>query len=135
MFLTTRCAGPQFRRQGSGGVILNIVSTGAVRPRAGLTWYNAMKGAVATLTKSLAIELAPDSVRAKAIRPVLGATGLFSTFISEDTLERRARFIQSTPLGRLCTPADVAAAAAFLVSDEAAFMTGACLEVDGGRCI
>ncbi|MGQ0662355.1 MAG: glucose 1-dehydrogenase [Pseudomonadota bacterium] len=125
---------PVFRRQG-GGVILNTASTAAVRPRPGLTWYNASKGAVITLTKSMAAELAPDRIRVNALCPVAGETKMLADFMGADTPENRARFTASIPLGRLSTPTDVANAALYLVSDEAEFITGVCLEVDGGRCI
>ena len=128
------CAVPVFRAQGSGGII-NIASTAGLRPRPGLTWYNGSKGAVVTITKSMAVELAPDRIRVNALCPVIGETGLTATFMGGDTPELRAKFIASVPLGRMSQPTDVAAAALYLASDEAAFITGTTLEVDGGRCI
>lgn len=125
---------PVFRAQG-GGVILNIASTAGLRPRPNLTWYNGSKGAVVTLTKSMAVELAPEKVRVCAIAPVAGETGMLHRFMGEDSPERRAQFLATVPLGRLTTPADVANAALYLCSDEADFLTGVCLEVDGGRCV
>jgi len=106
-----------------------------VRPRPGLTWYNGSKGAAITLTRSMAVELAPDKIRVCAINPVAGETGMLHLFMGEDTPEKRAQFKASVPLGRLSTPQDIANAALFLCSDEAEFLTGICLEVDGGRCI
>ncbi len=134
VFLTARHAVPVFRDQG-GGVILNIASTAAVRPRPGLVWYNASKGAVVNLTKSMAVELAPEGIRVCALNPVAGETGMLHLFMGEDTPERRAQFASTIPLGRLSTPRDIADAALFLCSGEAKFLTGVCLEVDGGRCI
>lgn len=125
---------PVFRAQG-GGVILNIASTAGVRPRPNLTWYNGSKGAAITLTKSMAVELAPDKIRVCALNPVAGETGMLHLFMGEDTPEKRAQFRASIPLGRLSTPKDLANAALFLCSDEAEFLTGVCMEVDGGRCI
>lgn len=126
---------PLFRQQG-GGVFLNIASTAGIRPRPGLTWYNGTKGAVITLTKSMAVELAPDKIRVNAINPVAGDTPLLQQFLpGEDTPEIRQKFISTIPLGRFSRPLDIARAALFLVSDEAEFITGACLEVDGGRCV
>jgi 3-oxoacyl-[acyl-carrier protein] reductase len=122
-------------RQGGGGVIVNVGSTAGIRPRPGLTWYNASKGAVNTLTKSMAVELAPDRIRVCGIAPVAGETPLLATFLGEDTPERRAAFVATIPWGRLSRPEDIAAAAVFLASDEAEMVTGAVLEVDGGRCI
>jgi len=129
-----KAAVPVFRERG-GGVILNIASTAGVRPRPGLVWYNGSKGAVITITKSMAVELAPDSIRVCALNPVAGETGMLHLFMGEDTPERRQQFVSTIPLGRFSTPRDVADAALFLCSGEARFLTGVCLEVDGGRCI
>jgi len=117
------------------GAILNIASTGGVSPRPNLTWYNASKGWMIAATRGMAIELAPTGVRVNAINPVAGDTPLLATFMGADTPESRARVIASIPLGRLSTPADIGAAAAFLCSDDAALITGVALEVDGGRCL
>lgn len=125
---------PHLKARG-GGAVLNIASTAGVSPRPGLTWYNGSKGAVITLTRSMAVELAPAKVRVNAINPVIGETGLTSAFMGGDTPELRAKFVSSIPLGRMSTPADIANAALYLVSDEASLVTGVCLEVDGGRCI
>lgn len=126
---------PVFRRQ-RRGCFINIGSTAAVRPRPGLTWYNGSKGAVTLITKSMAVELAPDNIRVNAINPALAETPLLSTFMGvADTAENRARFLASIPLGRLCQPSDVAQAAVFLADPASNFVTGVCLEVDGGRCI
>lgn len=123
-------------RQKGGGVILNIGSTAGIRPRPGLTWYNASKGAVNLLSKSMAIELGPDKIRVNAICPVMGVTGLLEDFMGmPDSPENRARITGSIPLGRLSTAEDVATAAVFLASDAAAFFTGIEFPVDGGRTI
>ena len=135
LFHATRAAVPAMRRQG-GGVMINIASTAAVRPRPNLTWYNATKGAAVTITKSLAVELAPDKIRVNAINPVIGETGLLETFMgAPDTPENRKRFLATIPLGRFSTPRDVASATLFLASDESEFLTGVCLDVDGGRTV
>lgn len=118
------------------GVILNIGSTAGIRPRPGLTWYNASKGAVNLLSKSMAAELGPDNVRVNAICPVMGVTGLLEEFLgAPDTPENRAKIAAGIPLGRLSTPDDVAQAALYLASDAAQFITGVELPVDGGRTI
>jgi 3-oxoacyl-[acyl-carrier protein] reductase len=123
-------------RQRRSGVILNIGSTAGIRPRPGLTWYNGSKGAVNLLSKSMAAELGPDGIRVNAICPVIGETGLLEKFMGmPDTPENRAKFIATIPLGRLSRPADVAAAALFLASDSAAFISGVELPVDGGRTV
>lgn len=135
IYLMTRAVVPLMRAAG-GGVIVNIGSTAGIRPRPGLTWYNATKGAVNLLSKSMAVELAPDRIRVNAICPVIGATGLLEDFMGgPDTAEARARFIATIPLGRMSTPDDIANAALFLASDEADMITGIELPVDGGRTI
>ena len=120
----------------SGGTIINTASTAALRPRPGLTWYNSSKGAVTTLTKSMAVELAPKNIRVNALCPVAGNTPMLGAFMGgEVTPDMEAQFRATIPLGRLSTPQDMATAALFFASDEASFLTGVCLEVDGGRCI
>lgn len=126
---------PLMRRQ-KGGVILNVGSTAGMRPRPGLTWYNASKGAVNLMSKSLAVELAPDNIRVNAICPVMGATGMLEAFMGmPDTPENRSRFIATIPMGRLSEPRDIARAAVFLASDDAGFVTGVEFPVDGGRTV
>lgn len=134
VYLTARHIVPAMKASGRGA-ILNVASTGAVRPRPGLTWYNASKGWMTAATRAMAIELASAGIRVNAINPVAGDTPLLSTFMGEDSPEARAKMITSIPLGRLSTPEDMAAAAAYLCSDDAAMVTGIALEVDGGRCI
>jgi 3-oxoacyl-[acyl-carrier protein] reductase len=134
IYLMAKATVPHFREHG-GGVILNVGSTAGVRPRPGLTWYNGSKGAVNLLSKSMAVELAPDRIRVNAIAPVAGETPLLATFMGEDTPEKRAQFRASIPWGRLSTPQDMANAALYLCSDDAEMVTGTVLAVDGGRCI
>ena len=126
---------PYFRKHGSGGFI-TVASTAGVRPRPGLTWYNGSKGAAIMTSRSMAVELAPDRIRVNIINPVAGETALLAEFMGgQDTPEIRAKFVATIPLGRLSRPLDVANAALYLASDEAEFITGVCLEVDGGRCV
>ena len=134
LFLSARHAVPHFRKKHNGAFI-TIASTAGVRPRPGLTWYNGSKGAAITTSRSMAAELAPHNIRVNVINPVAGETAMLADFMGQDTPEMRAKFISTIPLGRLSLPADVATAAVFFASDEAAFITGACLEVDGGRCV
>ncbi|MCC7228324.1 MAG: glucose 1-dehydrogenase [Burkholderiaceae bacterium] len=123
-------------RAKKSGVVINVGSTAGIRPRPGLSWYNASKGAANLLSKSLAVELAPDNIRVNVIAPVMGVTGMLGDFMGvPDTPENRARFIATIPLGRLAVPQDIANAALFLASDEAAFVTGIELPVDGGRTV
>jgi len=121
-------------RKRKSGVMLNVGSTAGIRPRPGLTWYNASKGAVNLLSKSLAVELGPDRIRVNAICPVIGETGLLEQFMGmPDTPENRAKFLATIPLGRMCRPSDVAAAAVYLASDAAEFISGVEFPVDGAR--
>ncbi len=134
VYLTARHVVPAMKAA-KAGVILNIASTGGVSPRPNLTWYNATKGWMITATRGMAIELARFGIRVNAINPVAGDTPMLPTFMGEDTPEARARILTTIPLRRLSTPADIAAAAVFLCSDEASMITGVALEVDGGRCL
>ncbi|HEY8443172.1 MAG TPA: SDR family oxidoreductase [Xanthobacteraceae bacterium] len=134
IFLFAHAVVPLMREKKSG-VIINIGSTAGIRPRPGLTWYNASKGAVNLLSKSMAAELAPDGIRVCAVAPVISETPLFASFLGGDTPELRAQFRASIPMGRFATVADIANAVLFLASDDASFLTGNVLEVDGGRCV
>jgi 3-oxoacyl-[acyl-carrier protein] reductase len=135
IYLTTLAVVPEMEKRG-GGSIINTASTAGLRPRPGLTWYNGSKGAVITLTKSMAAELAPRNIRVNAINPVIGETGMLEDFMgAPDTAENRARFLAGIPLGRMSKPADIANAALFLADPVSSFVTGVALEVDGGRCI
>ncbi len=135
IYLTTLAVVPRMEKRG-GGVIINTASTAGVRPRPGLTWYNGSKGAVITLTKSMAVELAPKQIRVNAINPVMGETGLLTKFMGQpDTPENRAKFMSTIPLGRLSRPHDIANAALFLADPASSFVTGVALDVDGGRCV
>ena len=124
-------------RQAGGGSFINIASTAGLRPRPGLTWYNGSKGAVITTSKSMAAELGPDNIRVNCINPVFNPdTGLAAEFAGGPVDEtRRAKFLATIPLGRFSTALDVANAALYLASDEAAFVSGVCIEVDGARCV
>jgi len=125
---------PVLRARG-GGVILNTASTAGLRPRPGLVWYNASKGAVITLTKAMAVELAAEHIRVNALCPVAGETPMLVDFMGGDTPEKRAMFVDSVPMGRLAVPEDIANAALYLASDEGAFITGVDFRIDGGRAI
>jgi 3-oxoacyl-[acyl-carrier protein] reductase len=122
-------------RAGGGGVVINITSVGALRPRPGMSWYNATKSAMITLTQSMAAELAPDKIRVNAIAPVAGRTAMMEQMFGDDVEKGIERLLATIPLGRLAEPEDIASAAVFLASDEAAFITGIVLPVDGGRLV
>lgn len=136
IYLTTLHGVPALQRAG-GGSFINIASTAGVRPRPGLTWYNGSKGAVITTSKSLAAELGPLNIRVNCVNPVMNPfTGLGTAFAGGELTEERLNKFKSTiPLGRFSTALDVANAVLYLASDEAAFISGVCLEVDGARCV
>ena len=135
IYWMAQAALPVLRAQGRGGSIINIGSTAGISPRPGLVWYNATKGAVNTITKAMALELAKENIRVNSVCPVIGATGLTAAFMGgEDTPEVRARFVASVPIGRMSTPADIANACLWLAEDASSFITGVLLPVDGGRC-
>lgn len=135
IFHMTKAVVPHWRENG-GGVMINVGSTAGISPRPGLSWYNSSKGAVNLMTKTLAVELANDKIRVCGLAPVMGATALLETFMGmPDTPENRERFLATIPMGRLCESEDMANAALYLASDEANFITGIVLPVDGGRTI
>ncbi|KAJ5179449.1 hypothetical protein N7492_002659 [Penicillium capsulatum] len=136
IFLAGKIVLPRFIEQGQGGSMINISSTGATRPRPGLVWYNASKGAVTNATKGLASEYGPHNIRVNSVAPLLSGTGLFSMFTGmEDTPENRAKFIGNVPLGRLTESEDIANMCLYLASDEGKFINGTEMVVDGGKCI
>ncbi|MBD3649520.1 MAG: SDR family oxidoreductase [Pseudomonadales bacterium] len=136
VFLGCKFAIPYMIEQG-GGVIINTASVGAVAPRAGLTPYNATKGAVMTMTKGLALEVARHNIRCNAVNPVAADTAFMKGAMGVDQLdnEQKSALTSTVPRGRLAEPKDVAAAVCFLASDDADLITGTCLNVDGGRSI
>jgi 3-oxoacyl-[acyl-carrier protein] reductase len=133
--LGCKYAVPVMQRRG-GGVIVNVASIAARRPRPGMTLYAATKSAVMTLTRGLAVEVAP-AVRVNAVNPVVSETGFIKNLIGTDNLpdELREQWLAGIPMARAATPEDVASAILYLASDEASFLTGVCLDVDGGRSI
>ncbi|MFP8955443.1 SDR family NAD(P)-dependent oxidoreductase [Natrialbaceae archaeon A-CW3] len=131
-FLGAKYAVPHLRKSDTG-VILNTASTAAIRPRTGLSAYVASKAGMVGLTKQLAYELADDGIRVNAICPVATDTPMLQDFAAGDLSVESMH--DTIPLGRLCEPTDVAAAAVFLASEDAAMITGTALEVDGGRDI
>lgn len=136
IFLGAKNIIPQFISQKTGGNIINVVSTAAIRPRPGLALYNATKGALVPLTKALALEVAEHKIRVNGICPVAGETPMLKDFLGDKDPQNAYKVFKSTvPLGRLAEPKDIANACLFLSSDESNFITGVMLEVDGGRTI
>jgi len=134
VWLGAKYALPVMKRQ-RRGVFLANASTAALRPRPGSQTYAASKGAVVTLAKALALEAAPHGVRVVALAPVATHTPMITTFMNRIDDAALARYVDTIPLGRLNQPEDIAAAVVFLASDDAAMITGTCVEIDGGRCI
>ena len=136
VYLSAMHAVPVFRKRG-GGCLVNIASTAGLRPRPGLTVYNSSKGAVIILSKSMAAEFGPDRIRVNCVNPVFSPDTALSAEFAGGALteEAKKRFLATIPLGRFSTPLDVANACLYLASDEAAMVSGVCVEVDGARCV
>ena len=133
-FLTTKYAVPEMKAHG-GGVIINIASVQALQSTKASAAYAASKGGILSLTRQLALEYAADNIRVLAINPGVIETPLVADVLaragdSENTL--RKGIAAAHPLERLGRPEDVASLALFLASDEACFMTGEDVCVDGG---
>ena len=127
MFHSCRAVARKMLRRRSGAIV-NMSSFVGVHGNPGQTNYAASKGGIIGFTKALAKELGPRGVRVNAIAP-----GYIETELTENLPEEwRGFLLQATPLGRLGAPQDVATAVRFLCSDEAAFVTGEVLLVDGG---
>ena len=129
IYLMAKALVPHFRVIG-GGNILNIGSTAGIRPRPGLAWYNASKGAVNLVSKSMAVELAPDRIRVNAIAPGLMNTENALADLPTPLIDQFVHKLQL--VHRLGTMDDVVSAMLFLCSDEASFITGETLKVSGG---
>jgi 3-oxoacyl-[acyl-carrier protein] reductase len=136
IYLSAMHAVPVFRKRG-GGCFVNIASTAGLRPRPGLTVYNSSKGAVILMSKSMAAEFGPDKIRVNCVNPVFSPDTALSAEFAGGTVseEAKKRFLATIPLGRFSTPLDVANACLYLASDEAAMVSGVCVEVDGARCV
>ena len=136
IYLSALHAVPVFRKRGRG-CFVNIASTAGLRPRPGLTVYNSSKGAVILMSKSMAAEFGADRIRVNCVNPVFSPeTALSAEFAGGAvTEEAKKRFLATIPLGRFSTPLDVANACLYLASDEAEFISGVSIEVDGARCV
>lgn len=133
MFLVSQLVAKEMIQKGRGGAIVNMASTNGLVGEAGLAHYNASKAGVVLLTKTLAIELAPHNIRVNCVCPgfikteLAGEAGFDEAFIAE--------YVKKIPLNRHGKPEEVANVFAFLASDEASFMTGASVVIDGGQII
>jgi 3-oxoacyl-[acyl-carrier protein] reductase len=136
IYLSAIHAVPVFRKRG-GGCFVNIGSTAGIRPRPGLTVYNSSKGAVITMSKSMAGEFGKDRIRVNCVNPVFSPETALSADFAGGTVseEAKSRFLATIPLGRFSTPLDVANACLYLASEEASLISGVCIEVDGARCV
>jgi NAD(P)-dependent dehydrogenase (short-subunit alcohol dehydrogenase family) len=135
IFLSIPAVVPHMQKHGKPCTIINVASISATRPRPGLVWYAASKGAVLNATKGLAAEYAPQ-IRVNCVSPLLAPTGLMESFMgAKDTEDARKTFMANVPMQRLCDPSDVASSILYLASDESKFMCGADFFIDGGRAI
>jgi len=128
LFKLTRAVVPDMKALG-GGAIVNLASVNAYRGVTNTSVYSLTKGAVATFTQTLAVELASSKIRSNAIAPAPTSTKKVLALLSEDALSTRRKRIPAGELGR---PIDMANAINFLLSDESEFITGTILPVDGG---
>jgi len=131
VFLGAKYVVPEMKK-GGGGVIINTGSIVGLRPPQNLCAYASSKGAVITLTKALALELAPANIRVNCINPTVADTPFLRHTFSKKGLKAAVKFI---PIGRLAKPEDVAYAALYLASDESSMLTGTCINLDGGQGI
>lgn len=129
ILIAARAVVPVMKSQRSGSFIITASMAG-VRPRPELGPYTVSKGGAVHFAKALAVELAGHQIRVNALCPVAAATPMLAQFGAGDHITAKA-----TPMGRLATAEDVAAAALFLASDDAGFVTGLAIPVDGGRSI
>jgi NAD(P)-dependent dehydrogenase (short-subunit alcohol dehydrogenase family) len=120
----------QMAERGRGGSIVNISSVGGLRAHRGMAGYDASKGAIDALTRSMAVDLAPEGIRVNGVAP--GATRRPERSGETKWQERYRRMAEGIPLGRLGRPEEIGAAVAFLASDAAAYVTGQTIYVDGG---
>jgi NAD(P)-dependent dehydrogenase (short-subunit alcohol dehydrogenase family) len=135
-FLGCRAAVPAIRRSG-GGAIVNVSSITGIRGTENMVAYSASKSGIIAMTASLALDLAKDHIRVNAVCPAAIRTRMVTSWLSqsEDEEAAEAILLRKHPIGRLGEPREVASVIAFLASDDAGFMTGLAIPVDGGRSI
>ena len=136
MYLFSRAVVSEFKKQG-GGVILNTASATALRAVPDRACYTATKAAVVGLTKSMALDYVKDNIRVNCLCPGTVETPSLQQRLAAlpDPAEARKNFIARQPMGRFGTAEEIAAAALYLVSDDAAFVTGVAFAIDGGLTI
>lgn len=136
VFLGCKAAIPALRRAG-GGAIVNVASIDGIRGNYNHVAYSASKGGVVALTRSLALDLAPDNIRVNAVCPGTVDTEMVASMMSNAANHEEAMQIsrQKHPLGRIAQPGEIAEAISFLAGSGASFMTGMAVPVDGGRSI
>ena len=136
VFLGCRAAVPHMRRSG-GGAIVNLSSFAGLRGLVGMVSYATSKGGVITLTQSLAKDHAAEGIRVNAVCPGSVDTPMIAAVVAaaDDPEERLKRTVEGYLIERLGRPAEIAATIAYLASDDASFITGQALPVDGGRTI
>lgn len=131
-YLCSQIGARQMVKQGKGGAIVNLSSVNAVLAIPNQVPYNVSKGGVNQLTHVTALALAPHNIRVNAVGPGTIATELAKNAVMADDAARK-RIMSRTPMGRLGQPEEIAAVVAFLASDEASYITGQTIYVDGGR--
>jgi 3-oxoacyl-[acyl-carrier protein] reductase len=131
VFLCGQLAARQMIAQGSGGQIVNMASTNGLVGEEELAHYNASKFGVVGLTKTMAIELAPQNIRVNAVCPGLIRTRLTAKLVNDPVAT--AEYYKKIPMARFADPDEVAGAFLFFASDDASFITGTTLVVDGGQ--
>ncbi len=132
VFLCGQQAARQMVKQGGGGAIVNMGSTSVNMTMPTISPYAASKGGIASLTKAMSLSLAPHDIRVNAVGPGTIVTDLTRKSLLSD-IETRDRILSRTPIGRFGTVEDVAALVAFLASDDAGYITGEHIIIDGGR--
>lgn len=135
-FLGCRAVIPLMRRSG-GGAIVNVGSITGIRGTENMAAYSASKSGIVSMTSSLALDHAGDGIRVNSVAPAAIGTRMVTDWLgaAEDPRQAEAVVVAKHPLGRIGRPEEVASVIAFLASDDAAFMTGITIPVDGGRSI
>ena len=136
VFLVSKYAVQQMKRQG-GGVIIHNASVAATKGLKDRLGYTASKGAVWAMTRAMAMDYIRDNIRVNCVNPGTTLTPSLEDRIAafDDPIAAKQQFIERQPMGRLGTAAEIAAAVLYMASDEAGFMTGATLAIDGGLTV